>query len=156
MNEPELPHELERLERALARRPCPEPSTDLRGRVLRTVTAELDQAELGRAESPRTRAGGWLSFAVAAAATVLIWMNLSMSAANATRYGMRVPAEPHALDETARQIRELLPGMSQQEARRYAVILQGGADLIPCADVTLHPPAPNRIITLDDLLPQGE
>ena len=151
MNEPELPDELERLERELARRPCPGPSADLRDRGIRTVEAELRRAEL-----PPTRAGGWLSFAVATAATVLVWINLSMSAANATSYDPRLPAEPHALDETTRQIGELLPEMSEQEARRYAVILEGGADLIPCPDVALDRPARNRMNTLEDLVFQGE
>ena len=85
MNESELPDELGRLERELAERPCPEPSADLRSRVLRLVEAELDGAGLRRAEPARPRAG-WLSFAVATAAAVLIWINLSMSAANATSF----------------------------------------------------------------------
>lgn len=156
MNGPKLPSELERLERELARRPRPEPSAGLRDRVMRAVEAELGRAEPCRAEPPRMRAHGWLGFAVAAAATVLIWMNLSMSAASATRYEMSVPAEPHTMDETARQLRDLLPEISEQEARRYAVILRGGAELIPCADVALNLPTRNRIVTLDDLLPQGE
>ena len=156
MNESELPDELERLERELAERPCPERSADLRDRVLRLVEAELDGAELRRAEPARPRAGGWLSFAAATAATVLVWINLSMSAANATSYDLRLPAGPHALDETTRQIRELLPEMSEQETRRYAVILQGGADLVPCPDVALDRPARDRMNTLDDLVFQGE
>jgi hypothetical protein len=155
MNESELPDELERLERELAERPRPEPSADLRDRVMRTVEAELGGAELRRVQPPRTRAGGWLSFAAAAAATVLIWANLSLSAANATRYDLRLPAEPRALDETARQIRDLVPGMSEQEARRYALILHGGANLVPCLDVASDPPTKGQGKTLDDLSPQG-
>jgi hypothetical protein len=156
MNEPELPDELERLERELAERPCPEPSADLRDRVLRLVEASLDGAELRRAEPARPRAGGWLSFAVATAATVLVWINLSMSAANATSYDLRLPAETDAVDETARQIRRLLPEMSEQESRRYAMILQGSGDLVPCLDVARNPPARTQLNGLDDLLPQGE
>jgi hypothetical protein len=156
MNEPELPPELERLERALARRPCPGPSAELRDRVLRTIEAELVLAAPGQAESARTGSGGWLRFAVATAATVLVWVNLSMSAANATSHDLGPPAGPHALDETARQIAELLPEVSEQEARRYAVVLQGGAELIPCANVALEPPARTQRNSLDDLLSQGE
>ncbi len=156
MNDPGLPRELEHLERALARRPCPEPSAGLRDRVLRTVEAELALAAPRRAESLRNRSGGWLSFAAATVATVLVWVNLSMSAANATSDDRRPPVEPHALDETAQQIRDLLPEMSEQEARRHAVILQGGADLLPCADVALDPPGRSELNSLDDLLPQGE
>ena len=155
MNEPELPNELERLERELAERPCPEPSADLRNRVLGTVEAELDGTAPRPAESLRTRVSGWLTFATATAATVLVWINLSLGAANASSYDLRLPPQPHSLDETARQIRELLPEMSEQEARRYAVILEGGADLVPCPDVALDRPTRNRMNTLDDLFPQG-
>ena len=156
MNEPELPDELERLERALAGRPRPEPSADLRDRTLRLVEAELDGAELRRAEAAGPRAGGWLSFAVAAAATVLIWGNLSMSAAIATSYDLRLPADPHALNETVRQIRRLLPEMSEQESRRCAVILQGGAGLVPCPDMAPGPPARSQLNSLDAIFTPGE
>jgi hypothetical protein len=128
----------------------------LRDRVLQAIEAELVLAAPSLAESPRARSGGWLSFAAATAATVLVWVNLSLSAANATSYDLRLSAGPHALDEATRQIRAVLPEMSEQEARRYAVILQGGADLVPCPDVALDLPARNRINKLDYLVPQGE
>ena len=157
---PQLPPELDRLERDLAERLCPGPSTELRDRVIRTVEGELGHAGLPpaglrRAGLPSTRASGWLAFAVSTAAAVLIWVNLSLSAAQATSYDLRIPAEPHSLDATARQIRELVPEMSKQEARRHAVLLHGGADLVDCPSVAA-PRRKDRASTWMALFPQGE
>ena len=168
MERPELPPELERLQRELADRPRPEPSAELRDRVMRQVRAELAPAESGRAELARAgrleaesarrqkQKNGWLAFAAGMAATVLLWMNLSLSAAHATSSNLQMPAGPRSVDATARQIRELLPEMSPQDARRHAVILQSGSDLVRCASVVPGGPARGRLNDLEELLSQGE
>ena len=97
-----LPPELEWLEQDLAGRACPEPSHDLRRRVMTDVRAELR----------RDRARRNWAFAAALAATVALWMNLSLSATQATDYGLRCDGHAAATDAGPRQIdllRELLP-----------------------------------------------
>jgi hypothetical protein len=94
--------ELERLEHALAAGPGVDPPDDLRRRVIADVRAEL------RRERVR---GGW-AFAAAVAATVALWMNLSLSATQATDYGLRCDRSLSATDAGPSQLdllRELLP-----------------------------------------------
>ena len=86
----DLPPELERLQRELARRPRPDASPELRDRVMGSVRAELARgvvARAGRLETERARGprSGWLTFAAGLAVGVLLWTNLSLSAAQATR-----------------------------------------------------------------------
>ena len=57
METPPLPPDLERLERLLAERERPEPSAELKARVIRNVETELRQANL-----PPKRPNGWWSF----------------------------------------------------------------------------------------------
>jgi hypothetical protein len=77
MENEQLPPELQELEHTLASRSLPEPSAELHQRILADVQVQL------RAER---RSDRW-RFAVAVAAVVLIWMNLSMSATQATDFG---------------------------------------------------------------------
>jgi hypothetical protein len=156
METPRLPPDLERLERDLAGRPRPEPSPKLRDRVMRDVRAELEHAVVASAERVETervrrQRSGWMTFAAGLALSVLVWLNLSLSAAQATSYEWHRRAGPRSVDVTARQIRKLLPELSPQEARRHALIVQVGSELVECPSVVGRPATPDRMSALDDL-----
>jgi len=153
MENSRLPPELERLERDLAERPSPAPSSELRDRVMRSVEAELEPDQTGSANG---RSNGWWAFAVAMAATVLVWLNLSLSAAHATSYSLHLAAGPQAVDLAARQIHDLLPELSRRDARRYAAVLQAGSNLVGSPDLAAGPRKQHGPNALADLLPQGE
>ena len=95
-----LPSELQRLERSLAAGGGVGPPEGLRRRVMADVRSEL------RRERVR---GGW-AFAAAVAATVALWMNLSLSATQATDYGLRCDAAVSTCDAAPHQI-DLLRGL---------------------------------------------
>jgi len=120
-----LPPELQRLEQALSARPREQPSDELKQRCLRGIQAEL------RTQHARSR---W-TFAVAVAATVLVGLNLSMSASQATDFGFQLGGQQPSLEETAAEVRLLLPEVSPQEAMRHALLLQSGARILPIPDV---------------------
>ena len=121
----QLPEDLERLEHQLAQRTREEPSAALRGRVLAGVQAALR----------RQRSGGWRMLA-AAAAGVLIWLNLALSATNATGGTLRSHGTRESVDRTARQIERLLPDLPREEARRHAIRYRSGSELVPCLEVS--------------------
>jgi hypothetical protein len=140
MGDMQLPSDLEQLERDLAERWLPAASSNLRERVLTDLRTRL------RAERSRSR---W-QFALAVAATVLLWMNLSMSATQATDFGFH-PGEPAESVETiAKQIEQLVPELSPEDARREAILLRAGASLICLPDLSrsveyhARPQAPER------------
>jgi hypothetical protein len=120
MDDWQLSPDLEQLERALSGRWRPQPSVGLGQRVLGEVRAQL------RRERPRSR---W-RFAVAVAAAVLVWLNLSFSATHATDYGLRRSGQGETLEATSARIRQLLPELSEQEARQQAALLRAGANLV--------------------------
>ena len=156
----DLPPELERLQRELARRPRPAASPELRDRVMRSVRAELGEgaaASAGRPETERARRprSGWLTFAAGLALGVLLWMNLSLSAAQTTSYDRHLPPETASVEPTASQIRQLLPDLPEEEALRHALVLQAGSDLAQCPSVA-GLPAGGRLSGLNDLLTEGE
>jgi len=157
MEDPRLPPELERLQRDLAQRPAPAPSADLRDAVMRCVEVELGAVRPEQNGLANGRPSGWWAFAVAMAATVLVWLNLSLSAAHATSYSLHLASEPGSADRAARQIRELLPEVSRRDARRYAAVLLAGSNLIGAPDVTAGPRKQQHDFgDLADLLPEGE
>jgi hypothetical protein len=125
MTNGQLPGDLQRLERRLARRPREEPPAALHGRVMAGVEAALRRQRSG---------GGWQMLAAAAAA-VLIWLNLSLSATNATDGSLRPRGTREPVEQIARQIERLLPDLPHEEARRHAVLYQSGCDLVPCPRV---------------------
>ncbi len=120
-----LPPELQRLEQALSARPRGQPSDELKQRCLGGIRAEL------RKQQARSR---W-TFAVAVAATVLVGLNLSLSASQATDFGFRLVGQQPSLEEAAEEIRLLLPDVSPQEAMQHAILLQSGAKILPIPDV---------------------
>jgi len=124
MQEP-LPKELRELERRLEGRWGGEPSGALRGRVMRAVERGLAD-EGGR---PARRGLTW-SYAAAAAAAVILGMNLSMEAVSVTRFveGRRMSVEEVVL--AAKSIRRVVPELGAAEARRAAVMMTSGGRLV--------------------------
>ena len=112
-----LPPELVRLEQDLATRPRVQPSAQLKERCLAGLRAEL------RRQPSQSR---W-AFAVATAASVLVGLNLSLSATQATDCGLRIEARQGSAETTPEEIRRLLPDVAPQEAMRQAVLLAAGA-----------------------------
>lgn len=135
METPQLPPDLERLERLLAERERPEPSAELKRRVIRSVETELWQANL-----PPQRTNGWWTFVAATAASVVVLFNLSMSAARATSYDLHLANGHQSFDASAQQIRELLPELTPREAMQHAVTLQAGSKLARCPGVASGAP----------------
>jgi hypothetical protein len=117
-----LPPELEQLERQLAVRERPQPLSQAKQRLLCSV----------RAESRRSRARSRRAFAVAMAATVLVWLNLSLCATQATDFGLELDGRQPPLENDAAQIQQLLPDLAPSEAMRQAVLLRAGARVVPC------------------------
>jgi hypothetical protein len=125
MEEGPLSIELQELEGALASRPLSGPSALLREKVLGEVRR---RATLERGRS-RWR------FAVAAAAGVLLWLNLSLVATHTTDCGLRQDNPGESLETACRHIEKLVPGLSPEEARRQAILLRAGSALVPCPDL---------------------
>jgi hypothetical protein len=118
----QLPPELQRLERALLALPREQPSSQLKERCLNGL-----RAELGRPQS-----GSRWAFTIAIAASVLLGLNLSLSATQSTDFGLRLDARQQSLEKTAAEIRRLLPDVSPREAARQALLLHSGGDIVPC------------------------
>jgi hypothetical protein len=132
-----LSQELQRVEQDLAARRRAQPSSQLREQCLRTLRAEL------RRQAARSR---W-TFALAAAASVLVGLNLSLSASQATDYGFRLDGRQQSVQRTAEEIRRLLPEVPPQEATRQAGLLRAGAGVVPCFNV----PAKRATPQTDDI-----
>ena len=92
-----------------------EPSPELRSRVVRSVASELRRQSI----DPLTYAG-------LVAAALVVWANLSWTVSRNTTYIEPLPPPDPTI---AAQIRELLPELSEAEARRQAVLLYGAARL---------------------------
>jgi len=128
MSDNSLPSELRALEDALVQRTRQHPSPELRERV-------LDEVRLAVQTQTRTntRRGDAWQFAAAVAGAVLLWMNLSMSATQATDFGFRRSLSNGAgesVEAIARQIQEIAPELTPAEARRQAVLMQCGASFL--------------------------
>lgn len=119
----DLPPELRELEAALKARKTPAASAGLRSRVLEAARNEA-------AQSPKTSWRGFWKFAAGVAAALVLGCNLSMSAANDTnlRLGMRSDASDS--QAALARLREILPEMSEDEARRQLLLLQARAQLV--------------------------
>lgn len=123
----------------------PEPSAEFVDRCLATIPRGDASAGAGSVcaaaatVSPLQRAnevsGDLWKFAVAAAAVAMLWINLSMSATQATDFGFRRSAglggfhESESIEVMTEQIRELLPELPPEEARRQAVLLRASEDM---------------------------
>jgi hypothetical protein len=101
----------------------------LQQRVLGDVRSKL------RAKRRQTN----LQFAAAVAAAALLWMNLSMSATQATDFGFRrslTNESSESIETVAQQIRQLAPQFSPEEARREAILRRAGSDMLYLPDIT--------------------
>jgi hypothetical protein len=107
-----LPPELQRLERLLACGPRPEPSGALRQRVLGGVRSELRSKRIVLK---------W-RVAAAVAATLLVGLSLSLGALQAAGFARQQRDVSPNVDEVALRLRQLSPGLSQEESLRQAVL----------------------------------
>jgi hypothetical protein len=123
MKDDELPPDLVRLEHELGMRPGREPSADLRSRIV-ALTDRIDPFSPARLS--------FVEIAIATAAAVLLCVNLSMSLANDTDYGVGARFDTKRLSAAAEQIAILLPDESPREAFRQALVLGARSYLIPC------------------------
>lgn len=122
MKDDDIPPELVQLEHELAMRPRSEPSADLRRRIV-ALPNQLEPL------SPDPLS--FVETALAFAAAVLLCVNLSMTLANQTDYGLGPRFDEKRLTAAAEQIAKLLPDESPREAFRQALILDAGSYLIP-------------------------
>jgi hypothetical protein len=118
----ELPSELRQIEQDLIARSRSRAVEDLRPRILGDLRSRL------RAERLRAH---W-QFALAVAVVVLVWLNLSISATQATDCGLRLHGPSGPIQTVADEIHRLVPDLSPEESRRQAVLLQAGSHLV-CA-----------------------
>src|SRR6516162_4383550 len=123
MQDDELPPELVRLEHELGMRPRSEPSADLRNRIV-ARTNRIEQLSPDRLS--------FVELAIATAAAVMLCLNLSMSLANETDYGVGARLDSKRLRAAAEEIAKLLPDESPPEAFRHALVLDAGSHLILC------------------------
>ncbi len=136
MTDQRLSPELEGLERDLATRPHEQPPPWLRGRILHCVEIEL------------CRRRSFLDRPVlVAAAAALVWLNLSLSAANTTQGPLGPPGPRELAEPLARQIEQLLPEFPRADARRLALLYRAGSGLVPCPDWSSRPIAAARDYT---------
>ena len=115
----DLPAELERLEEEILAGASGEPSEAVGLRILGAVRGEIRR----RRRRERTL------FVLGVAASMLLWMNLSWSAAGSVGLGWMTAGDARRLSESGEQLRRLLPELSPQEARRQALVLLGRGEL---------------------------
>ena len=147
MNPPELPEDLAELERRLAARPRPEPSDDLRRRVMDAVRAELAGASAIPLKTPR-RLSTW-EFAAAVAAAVVLALNLAVSGANDMDW---TGSESESLTPdpaTVAALRQLMPGLTDDEVRGRWLLMQAGRHLVMAPP---PPPSPAVPASYEELL----
>jgi hypothetical protein len=117
-----LPDELQRLETDLGRRRLPEASSDLPQRILGGLQHRRRVAE---------SQARW-QFGLAVAASVLVWMNLSLCATQATNFDLRPRAvvdSEESIETIARQIERLAPDLPPEEVRRQAILMRASANM---------------------------
>jgi hypothetical protein len=131
MDDFELPEGLAGLERELAARTMPEPSADLKERVLAAL-----QEEQTRGESVGAKPLSW-RFAAAVAAVLILGFNLSMSAANLADWDVWGEAERPEVASVVRELRHAVPDLSEREALRLALLTRGSSRLVPAPDLTM-------------------
>ena len=127
-----LPEDLADLEQRLAARPMPEPSPALRERIMVAVRGQ----PVG---SPPAEPAGIWRFAAAAAALLLLLLNLSMSLANDADWAVRERPREQDVASSARRLREIVPELSEREARYITLALESGSRLVMAPDLKRRP-----------------
>ena len=125
-NEP-LPSDLDRIERNLSAVLSADPSPSLHDRITTVVHKELRR---------KKTAVRW-NFAIAMAATFLIWGNLSLCAVSVTDFHFRPEREGPPVDQIAQEIQKLVPELSREDAYREAVLMSAQSNIIPLPRVAL-------------------
>jgi hypothetical protein len=143
MNDFHLPPELENLQRELTARCGKSPGTELKVRVAAGVRAQL------RGER---RLDFW-HFAAAVALVAAVWFNLSLCAAQDTNFHYRPARDRPPLEQTARHIRELLPGLSDRDAQCEALLLCAGGNLVMYPKLSVSAGAIKQNVTFTEQLP---
>ena len=127
-----LPPELQQLERDLCCRSLPDASGDMRYNVIKEVRGLMQN------EARRSR---W-QFGIGVAAAALLWLNLSISATQATNFGLQWRENDPSIEVAAEVIQRLVPELSAQEARREAFLMRVTFRMIPYpslpADYRIH------------------
>ncbi len=118
-----LPTDLSGLEQELAARAIPEPSPELRGRVMAAIRQET-------VESPAAGLAGIWRFAAAVAAVLVLLLNLSMSVTNRRVWDVRGQPQQQDVAAVARKLRQIVPELSEEEAFRVVNTMESGPRLV--------------------------
>lgn len=113
----QLPPELAEIETALAGRSHAQVPDDLRRNVLADVRGEL--------HAPPRKSNNWWSFAAAVAACLLLGLNLAIASVSVSDYSPEAPVNTADVDETTRLVQELLPELTDEQARQHSMLLAG-------------------------------
>ena len=125
MEPSDLPPDLKSIEQHLAARSRLQPPAGLRPRVLAAVRHELAAQP---ARTRRGRSGSW-QYAAAAAAGLLLVLNLLMSMGNRSDFPASRAANGADVQQAAAMICELVPFITREDAMREAFVLRAGAHL---------------------------
>jgi hypothetical protein len=124
-----IPDDLADLEQRLARRLRHAPGEALGPRVLAAVARELNQT------APDNARRSFWRFAVGVAAAMLLWLNLSMSAANDMDWSFVGDVDTASITASAERIRQVLPDLPEGEAARQARLAHFASHVPPLPDV---------------------
>ena len=121
MNDWKLPDDLQRLEDELKALPRPAlPASLLTG--VRQDTSIRPRGD---------RRHRWYAFVVAAAASALLWANLSFRAAIATDFYSAGQSQQSSVARLEEELQDLLPDLDAREVRRQTVMIQAGSRIAP-------------------------
>lgn len=112
--------EFDRIEAAL-RAQAVSPADDLRPRVLAAMSEEFGSTRCPSRGSRRERSASREAWLALATAGVLVWVHLSWSATLRTRWAGALPVSAN-LNLAVDQMRDLVPDLSAEEARRMAIL----------------------------------
>jgi len=129
-------------ERAVHQRAGPEPTDDLRNRVLDGVRRALAEPA-----APGVRRWSGAARWAAVAAVLIVGLALSQMAASVTPFFDRpvAVAPSPSVRDVAEMMRQVSPGLNADEADRLALASAARGDLpaIPIANADTKPPAPD-------------
>ena len=121
MDPTDLPADLQALDALLRRRRVPEPPAGQRDRVLAAVRREV----MARGLPWWRRPGAWQT-AAAAAAVLVVWLNVAVGTVG-ERWDLPSDGRSvQALEVCAARIQALVPDLPRREAYRQALVLRAG------------------------------